>query len=47
MKIIQVHDETHKMIKEQAERRGMTMKGYLKILVSDDIAKMKGEKNGN
>ena len=37
MKIIQVEDETHKMIKEQAEKKGMTMKGLLMILIKKDI----------
>lgn len=37
MKIIQVDDKTHEMIKKLAKEKGMTMKGYLKITAERDI----------
>ena len=40
MKIIQVDDDTHERIKLLAKEKGMTMKGYLKIISERDIKEM-------
>ncbi len=40
MKIIQVDNDTHEKIKLLAKEKGMTMKGYLKIIAERDIKEM-------
>jgi len=36
MKIIKVEDKTHEQAKKQAKEKGMTLMGYIKILVKLD-----------
>ena len=36
MKMIQVEEEVHELAKKKAKEKGMTLKGYIKMLINKD-----------
>ncbi len=38
-KMIKVYPETHVKAKEEAEKKGMTLQGYIRYLVNKDVDK--------
>ena len=42
--MIKVHDDVHKLIKEQADRLGMSMMDYMRFLAYKNKSKLKDKK---